>query len=113
VEVPTLEGKFLAQQLLRGSQSGDEVRIRGKGMPHVRGGRAGDLVVHLRVIIPRNLTKRQEDLLRELGELDGVHVQPERKSFLERVREFFSSAPNGTREQTEAPAKGKAGERKE
>jgi molecular chaperone DnaJ len=99
VEVPTLEGKFLAQQLPRGTQSGDELRVRGKGMPHVRGGRPGDLVVHLRVLIPRNLTKRQEELLRELGELDGNHVPAERKSFLERVREFFSAAATGNRDQ--------------
>ena len=61
-------------------------------MPRVRGGRPGDLVVHLRVITPRNLTRRQEELLRELAELDGKHVAEERKSFLERVKAFFSSA---------------------
>ena len=43
---------------------------------------------------PRTLTKRQEELFRELAELDGVHVSAERKSFLDRVRDFFSaSAP--------------------
>jgi molecular chaperone DnaJ len=61
-------------------------------MPHVRGGRSGDLVVHLRVVTPRSLTKRQEELFRQLAELDGNHVTPERKSFLERVKEFFSTA---------------------
>jgi molecular chaperone DnaJ len=93
LEVPTLEGKLITQTIKRGTQSGDEIRVTGKGMPHVRGGRPGDLVVHLRVVTPRNLTKRQEELLRELGELDGKHVSPERKSFLERVREFFSAGP--------------------
>jgi len=91
LEVPTLEGKLITQTIKRGTQSGEEVRVSGKGMPHVRGGRPGDLVVHLRVVTPRNLTKRQEELLRELGELDGKHVSPERKSFLDRVREFFSA----------------------
>jgi molecular chaperone DnaJ len=93
IEVPTLEGKFLAQTLKRGSQPGDEIRVQGKGMPHLRGGRTGDLVVHLRVVTPRNLTKRQEELFRELGEIDGNHVPPERKSFLDRVREFFAGNP--------------------
>jgi len=94
LEVPTLEGKFVTQALKRGTQSGDEVRVLGKGMPHVRGGRAGDLVVHVKVVTPRNLTRRQEELFRELAELDGVHVSAERKSFLDRVRDFFSaSAP--------------------
>jgi molecular chaperone DnaJ len=90
IEVPTLEGKFLTQTLKRGSNPGDELRVQGKGMPHLRGGRTGDLVVHLRVVTPRNLTKRQEELFRELGEIDGNHVSPERKSFLDRVREFFA-----------------------
>jgi molecular chaperone DnaJ len=93
IEVPTLEGKFLTQTLKRGSQTGDEIRAPGKGMPHLRGGRSGDLVVHLRVVTPRNLTKRQEELFRELGEIDGNHVPPERKSFLDRVREFFAGNP--------------------
>jgi molecular chaperone DnaJ len=93
IEVPTLEGKFLTQTLKRGSNPGDEIRVQGKGMPHLRGGRTGDLVVHLRVVTPRNLTKRQEELFRELGEIDGNHVSPERKSFLDRVREFFAVNP--------------------
>jgi len=95
LEVPTLEGKFINATLKRGTQAGDEIRISGKGMPHVRTGRAGDLVVHLRVVTPTNLTKRQEELLRELADLDGKHVSPERKSFLERVKEFFTAAEAG------------------
>ncbi len=84
---------MLTYTLPRGVQTGDEVRLSGRGMPHVRGGRAGDLVVHLKVVTPRNLTKRQEELLRELGELDHKDGPPERKSWLERVREFFSTNP--------------------
>jgi len=91
LDVPTPEGKFVNATLQRGTQTGDEIRLSGKGMPHVRGGRSGDLVVHLRVITPRNLTRRQEELLRELAELDGKHVSAERKGFLDRVMEFFGS----------------------
>jgi molecular chaperone DnaJ len=71
IEVPTLDGKYSHQTLPRGMQSGDELRIGGKGMPdpRVRNGRRGDLVARLRIVTPRNLTKRQEELLRELGEL--------------------------------------------
>ena len=49
-------------------------------------------MVHLKVVTPRKLTKRQEELLRELGEIDGVHVSPEHKSFLDRVKAFFTPA---------------------
>ena len=90
IEVPTLDGQFITQTLKRGTQSGDEVRIAGHGMPHLRGGRQGDLVVHVRVVTPRRLTKRQEELFHELEEIDGTEIPPEHKSFLERIREFFT-----------------------
>jgi molecular chaperone DnaJ len=90
IEVPALDGQFVTQTLKRGTQSGDEVRIHGKGMPHLRSGRPGDLVVHVRIVTPRRLTKRQEELFHELEEIDGTEVPPERKSFLDRIRDFFS-----------------------
>ena len=94
IEVPTLEGQFVAHTLKRGVQAGEEVRLSGHGMPGLRrdgrpDGRVGDLIVHMKVVTPRTLTKRQEELLRELAEIEGAHVSPERKSFLDRVREFF------------------------
>jgi molecular chaperone DnaJ len=90
LDVPTLEGKMIQHSLPAGTQSGEQLRLRGLGVPDVRGGRRGDLVLHIRVLTPRKLTKRQEELLRELGEIDGKHVLPERKSFLDRVRDFFA-----------------------
>ena len=96
LEVPTLEGKYTTHHLRRGTQSGEEVRIAGKGMPRLHGGRPGDLVLHIQVVTPRNLTKRQEELYRELGEIEGKHVSPERKSFLDRVREFFTPDSTST-----------------
>jgi molecular chaperone DnaJ len=95
IEVPTLDGKPVTQALKRGAQSGDQMRVHGKGMPQVRGGRAGDLVVHLRVETPRQLTKRQEELFRELAEIERNNVSPERKSWLDRVRDFFTANPSG------------------
>jgi molecular chaperone DnaJ len=58
-------------------------------MPNVRGGRRGDLLVQVIVETPRNLTKRQEELFRELAEIDHKHVSAARKSFFEKVKEFF------------------------
>jgi molecular chaperone DnaJ len=55
-------------------------------------GRKGDLVLHLNIVTPRKLTKRQEELFRELGEIDGVHVSAEHKSFLDKVKAFFTPA---------------------
>jgi len=89
IEVPTLEGPA-THNLQRGVQSGEAVRISGKGMPNIRSGKRGDLYVVVVVETPRNLTRRQEELLRELAEIEKKHVSAERKSFFEKIREFFS-----------------------
>jgi molecular chaperone DnaJ len=92
IDVPTLDSA-IKHAIKRGMQSGEVVRIAGRGMPNIRGGRTGDLLVQVVVETPRNLTKRQEELLRELAELDKSHVSAQRKSFLEKLREFFTAEP--------------------
>jgi molecular chaperone DnaJ len=75
-----------------GVQSGEALRIVGKGMPNLRGGRPGDLHVVISVETPKHLTKRQEELFRELAELEQKHVSPQRKSFFEKLRELFTGS---------------------
>jgi molecular chaperone DnaJ len=96
IEVPTLDGP-IEHNLKRGLQPGDAFRITGQGMPSLRHKRKGDLVVVVNVETPRNLTKRQEELFRELAEIDQKHVSPQRKSFFDKIREFFT----GTTEETD------------
>jgi molecular chaperone DnaJ len=88
IEVPTLQGKETIT-LPRGTQHGEEVPLRGKGMPDVRGRGRGDLIVQIVVETPRKLTKRQEELFRELAEIEQKHVTPQRKSFLEQLKGWF------------------------
>src|SRR5262249_6922006 len=90
LEIPTLEGTSIRHDLKKGVQSGDVVKVSGQGMPSLRGGRKGDLLVQIIVETPKQLTKRQEELFRELAEIEKKHVSPQRKSFLEKVREFFT-----------------------
>src|SRR5947209_7389391 len=92
IEVPTLDGQMLSKTLKHGTQHGEQIRIAGHGMPNVRGGKKGDLVVHVKIEVPRNLTKRQEELLREFDEHDRKHASSERKGFFDRVRDFFQGA---------------------
>jgi molecular chaperone DnaJ len=89
IEVPTLDGP-ITYPLPRGTQTGEVLRIHGRGMPSLRGGRAGDLLVQVTVETPQGLTKRQEELFRELAEIDQKHVSPQRKSFLEKLRDLFA-----------------------
>jgi len=70
-----------------GSQHGDTVRLKGKGMPHLRGFGSGDLIVHLAVEVPKKLTKRQKEILSELGESLG---DPERRSPLEKLKDWLT-----------------------
>jgi molecular chaperone DnaJ len=88
VEVPTLDGpRPLA--IARGTQSGDVVRVKGLGMPEVRGRGIGDLHVHVHVEVPRTLSPRAEQLLRDLAAEEQKAVSPRRSSFFSRLGEYF------------------------
>ncbi|MEZ6059350.1 MAG: molecular chaperone DnaJ [Planctomycetaceae bacterium] len=90
IPIPTLNGRQTLE-VSSGTQPGSVVRLRGLGMPDPRGGsRTGDLLVELQVEVPRKLNQRQEELLRELAELEDKDVMPHRKSFFAQVREFFA-----------------------
>lgn len=89
VEVPTLDGRETLD-IPAGTQTSEEFRLRGRGMPNPRGGGRGDQLVEVFVETPDVLTKRQKELLRELAELDHHHVAPHRKNFFEKLRNYFA-----------------------
>jgi molecular chaperone DnaJ len=90
IEVPSLDGTF-THTIPAGVQSRDVVTVAGKGMPiRGAGGRRGQLHVVVIVETPKNLSKRQEELLRELAELDHKNVSAQRKGFFDKVRELFT-----------------------
>ncbi len=74
VEVPTLDGK-VKLTIPEGTQPGAVFRLRGKGIPYLRGGGRGDQFVTVSIKVPKNLTGSQKELLRQfaasMGELDG------------------------------------------
>lgn len=88
IEVPTLEGTERVH-LPKGSQNGHTIRLRSKGMPDPRGGGRGNLVIKTFVEVPRRLTERQEELLREFAEIEKSNVDPEHKSLFDRIRSYF------------------------
>lgn len=90
LEIPVLTGKHTLT-IPPGTQPGEVFRLRGLGMPDPQGsGVRGDQLVHIDVEVPKKLTKKHEELLRQLAELDHKHVSPHRKSFFESVKEFFA-----------------------
>lgn len=88
VLVPTLNGK-VKLKVPASSQPGAVLRIRGQGFPHRLRSGAGDQLVEIAVEVPERLTDRAKSLLQELGDELGEEVQPERRSFLEKLKELF------------------------
>ncbi|MCT4611728.1 MAG: molecular chaperone DnaJ [Pelagimonas sp.] len=90
IEVPTIDGGRSRVKIPSGSQSGRQMRLRGKGMPALRGGGSGDMFIELAVETPVNLTARQKELLREFDEL-SEHNNPESSTFFSSVKSFWDS----------------------
>lgn len=90
IEVPTIDGGRARVQIPAGSQSGRQMRLRGKGVPALRGGGKGDMFIELAVETPVNLTSRQKELLRDFEELSEDN-NPESKSFFKSVKSFWDS----------------------
>ncbi len=90
IEVPTIDGGRSRVKIPSGSQSGRQMRLRGKGMPALRGGGSGDMFIELAAETPVNLTSRQKELLREFEELSEDN-NPESRSFFKSVKSFWDS----------------------
>jgi molecular chaperone DnaJ len=92
IKVPTLDGAAHLK-IPAGSQTGKAFRLRGKGVKGVRSHAQGDLLCHVVIETPVNLTDRQKELLREFEEIsqgnDGRN-NPKAQGWLDRVKEFFS-----------------------
>jgi molecular chaperone DnaJ len=92
VEVPTIEGKRLRIAVPTGTQAGKQIRLKSKGMTELHGQARGDMFVEIMVETPVNLTKRQQELLREFekaGGADAKQHQPESEGFFARVKELW------------------------
>lgn len=90
IDVPTLTGGA-KQKIPRGTQSGQVFRLRGRGMPDPRHRGIGDLLVQVNIEVPGKLSRREEELLRELAELEQAHVSPHRKSFIEKLKDYLTA----------------------
>ncbi|MCA9031609.1 MAG: molecular chaperone DnaJ [Planctomycetaceae bacterium] len=94
VEIPLIEGKDTLD-LPAGTQPGETIRLRGKGLVDPRtGGNAGDLHVEIQVLVPRSVSGEHEELLRKLAELEQAEVHPHQKSWFEKLKDFFTSDPD-------------------
>ncbi|MBN1400478.1 MAG: molecular chaperone DnaJ, partial [Anaerolineae bacterium] len=89
ITVPTLEGEHTLT-MPAGTQAGTTFRIKGQGVPRLRGSGRGDQIVIVNVQVPVKLTEEQRELLTALGETMGNEISPQSsRGFLERLREVF------------------------
>ena len=92
IEIPTLDG-YAKIKVPGGTQTGQMFRLRGKGIKGVRSSGHGDLICHVAVETPVNLTPRQKELLQELEAInlkDNGRHNPRAKSWMDKVKEFFA-----------------------
>jgi molecular chaperone DnaJ len=89
IVIPTLDGGEHKLKIQEGTQSGTTFRVRGKGVPALQSSGKGDMFVKVRVETPRKLTKRQRELMAELGETFNIDNKPEPRSLFEKVKDIF------------------------
>ena len=89
VDAPTLDGKVKIK-IPAGTEGGRVFRLRGHGVPDVRtGGQKGDLYVRVQIAVPKKMSSKQQELLREFANEAGDDIYPERSSFLGKVKDFW------------------------
>ncbi len=86
VNVPTVDGNVLFT-IPDGTQPREQFRLRGKGVPDLRGGARGDQIVTVHVVVPTQLNSRQRELFKELSESLGVAQMPKDKGFFSKVKD--------------------------
>jgi len=88
VEIPTIDGSEVLK-IPAGTQSGDVLRLKGKGIPDIGGKRKGDLIVRVQVRTPESLTREQKALLGKLAELRGEDVEAIDKSVIHKIKNIL------------------------
>jgi len=89
-EVATLAG-MEEIEIPPGTQNGDVITLKRRGLPNRRTGRAGDEHVQVFIEVPRKLSRKQRQLLEALGEIEQANVTPERKGFFDKLKEYFAT----------------------
>ncbi|WP_432799666.1 molecular chaperone DnaJ [Poriferisphaera sp. WC338] len=90
VDAATLEGE-VEVEIKKGSQHGDVVKVHGMGLPDLRSGRRGDLLVVLLLEVPKKLSDKQEELLRAYAETEDHDVLPHSKGFWDKMKEYLGA----------------------
>lgn len=90
IEVPTVDGKRAKVTIPAGTQTGEQFRLRSKGMSVLRSSARGDMYIEIEVETPKNLSGKQKKILEDFAEAGGDSISPKSESFFQKVRELFT-----------------------
>jgi molecular chaperone DnaJ len=90
VRVPTLEGEA-ELKIPAGTQSGTVFKLRGMGLPDLRGYRKGDQLVEIQVETPTRLSKEQKDLIKKFEDLSNETTYPLHRRFMDKIKKSFGA----------------------
>ena len=91
IEIPTIDGGKAKIKIPEGTQSGKQFRLRGKGMPYMRGSGTGDLYVQINTEVPISLNKEQKELLEKFREIENEKSNPSIKQFFKKAKSFWKN----------------------
>ena len=91
IEIPTIDGGRAKIKIPDGTQSGKQFRLKGKGMPYIRGSGNGDLYVQVNTEVPISLNKAQKELLEKFREIENEKSNPSIKKFFQKAKNFWKN----------------------
>jgi len=91
IEIPTIDGGKAKIKIPDGTQSGKQFRLKGKGMPYMRGSGNGDLYVQVNTEVPISLNKAQKELLEKFREIENEKSNPSIKKFFQKAKSFWKN----------------------
>jgi len=91
LEIPTIDSGKAKIKIPAGTQSGKQFRLKGKGMPYMRGGGTGDLYVQVNTEVPVSLNKEQKELLEKFRKIENEKSNPSIKKFFQKAKTFWKN----------------------
>jgi molecular chaperone DnaJ len=93
IDVPTVDGNRVRMPVPPGTETSKQFRLKGKGMPVLRSKVQGDMYIQVEVETPKNLTRRQRELLEQFEQESNKETNPASNGFFSKVKEFFEGKP--------------------
>ena len=91
IEIPTIDGGKAKIKIPSGTQSGKQFRLKGKGMPYMRGSENGDLYVQVNTEVPVSLNREQKELLEKFRKIENEKSNPSIKKFFQKAKSFWKN----------------------